>query len=342
VPIIIFVLCCVLSIAGVPPIPVAAAIAPLFLAIADKMNINKMLVLLSIHTGQCAGCGSPVSGITIVTKGIVGDSLSAANVNEGILWNQFMINFILIYGIVFVLCYIIFRGWKTSGNGTVDAIRDPGKPNHQQVVCLVMAVVAMAFLIVPSLLASVVDNSVISFIAAKADPGFVYLILGLICIMLHYGDEKTLLSKRIPWPLVLIIGGMAILIGLLGQTGVVDYLAGILSSTLPDRAVAPILAAIGGFMSMFSDSLGAVIPLLATMIPPIIAQNPNLSASLLLSAAAIGTMMTGMAPFSSGGSLLLSFIKEEERNKFFVQQLIATLIMLVITVALFAFGIAVH
>jgi Mn2+/Fe2+ NRAMP family transporter len=78
------------------------------------------------------------------------------------------------------------------------------------------------------------------------------------------------------------------------------------------------------------------------MIPPIIAQNPNLSASLLLSAAAIGTMMTGMAPFSSGGSLLLSFIKEEERNKFFVQQLIATLIMLVITVALFAFGIAVH
>lgn len=55
IPIIIFVLTLLLSLAGVAPISVAAAVAPLFLAIADKMNINKLLVLLAIHTGQCAG-----------------------------------------------------------------------------------------------------------------------------------------------------------------------------------------------------------------------------------------------------------------------------------------------
>lgn len=340
IPIIIFIITLLLSLAGVAPISVAAAVAPLFLAIADKMKINKLLVLLSIHTGQCAGCGSPVSGVTIVTRGIVGDSLNGAGINTGLLWNQFLVNFILIFGIVFVLGYIVLRGWKTVKCSDAGEIHDPGKPGQEQTVCLIMAVAAMVFLIVPSLLSTFVHNPAMAFLAGKADPGFVYLILGLICVFLRYGDEKTLLMKRIPWPLVLIIGGMAILIGLLGVTGATDYMASLLSESVPAGAIAPALSAIGGFLSMFSDSLGAVIPLLATMIPSITAGNPELSASLLISAACIGTMMTGFAPFSSGGSLLLSFVKDEERNKFFIQQLVSTIIMLVVTAILFAVGIA--
>ena len=169
-----------------------------------------------------------------------------------------------------------------------------------------------------------------------------YLILGLLCIFLKYGEERTLLTKRVPWPLVLVIGGMAILIGLLGATGATDYMAGLLSSSVPAVAIAPALSSIGGFLSMFSDSLGAVIPLLASMIPSIVAENQQLSAALLISAACIGTMMTGFAPFSTGGSLLLSFIKEEERNKVFVQQLVCTIVMMVITAAVFAVGIVLH
>ena len=115
-----------------------------------------------------------------------------------------------------------------------------------------------------------------------------------------------------------------------------------LSGSAPGVAIAPALAAIGGFLSMFSDSLGAVIPLLATMIPSIITANPELSATLLISAACIGTMMTGFAPISSGGSLLLSFVKEEERNKFFIYQLVTTVIMLLVTVVIFAVGIVLH
>lgn len=340
IPVIIFVLTLVLSLAGVAPVSVAAAVAPLFLAIADKMKINKPLVLLAIHTGQCAGCGSPVSGVTLVTKGIVGDSLGAGNTD--LLWNQFMVNFIIVFGIVFVLSYIVLRGWKTGKAGGDTELKDPGAPNHQQVICLIMALAAIIFLIVPSLIGTFTGNATMKFISSKADPGFVYLILGLLCIFLKYGEERTLLTKRVPWPLVLVIGGMAILIGLLGATGATDYMAGLLSSSVPAVAIAPALSSIGGFLSMFSDSLGAVIPLLASMIPSIVAENQQLSAALLISAACIGTMMTGFAPFSTGGSLLLSFIKEEERNKVFVQQLVCTIVMMVITAAVFAVGIVLH
>jgi di/tricarboxylate transporter len=340
IPIIIFVLTLVLSLAGVAPVSVAAAVAPLFLAIADKMKINKLLVLLAIHTGQCAGCGSPVSGVTLVTKGIVGDSLGAGNTD--LLWNQFMVNFILVFAIIFVIAYVVLRGWRVGKLAGDVELGDPGKPNQQQIICLIMALVAIIFLIVPSLLGTFTGNAAMQYISGKADPGFVYLILGLLCIFLRYGEEKVLLSKRVPWPLVLVIGGMAILIGLLGATGATDYLAGLLSNSVPTVAIAPALSTIGGFLSMFSDSLGAVIPLLASMVPSIVANNAQLSATLLISAACIGTMMTGFAPFSTGGSLLLSFTKEEERNRFFVLQLVSTILMMVATAAVFAVGIVLH
>ena len=333
IPIIIFVLCLLLSIAGVPPVSVAAAVAPLFLAVADKMRLNKLLILLSIHTGQCAGCGSPVSGVAIVAKGIMGDTLGA---DAGLIWNQFMLNYILVYTIVFILCYLAFRGWRSGRATEGGAIEDPGAPTGQQVVCIIMAVAAMIFLIVPSLLSTFTDIAVMKFISSKADPGFVYLILGIVCMFLRYGDERTIITRRVPWGLVLVIGGMAILIGMLGLTGATDYLSNLLVTSVHDRAIAPALAGIGGFLSMFSDSLGAVIPLLASMIPSIITSNPGLSGALLLSAACIGTMMTGFAPFSTGGSLLLSFIGEEERNKYFILQLISTIVMLAVPCLIFA------
>lgn len=160
---------------------------------------------------------------------------------------------------------------------------------------------------------------------------------------MNYEEEKKLIMRRIPWPLVLTISGMAILIGLLDQTGATDYLASMLSGSAPGVAIAPALAAIGGFLSMFSDSLGQLFHLaLQPMIPSVITANPELSATLLISAACIGTMMTGFAPISSGGSLLLSFVKEEERNKFFIYQLVTTVIMLLVTVVIFAVGIVLH
>lgn len=340
IPIIIFVLTTVFSMAGVPPVSVAAAVAPLFLAIADKMKINKLLVLLAIHTGQCAGCGSPVSAIALVPKGIIGDSL--AGVNTDLLWNQFMVNFIIVFGIIFAISYILFRGWKTGKAVGGEELTNPGAPTHQQVVCLVMALAALIFLIVPSLLGTFTGNAAMKFISGKSDPGFVYLILGVICIFLRYGEDRSIISKRIPWPLVLMIGGMAILIGLLGVTGATDYMAELLASSVPAVAIAPALSSIGGFLSMFSDSLGAVIPLLASMIPSVLSSNPQLSAALLISAACIGTMMTGFAPFSTGGSLLLSFIDEKERNKYFILQLVGTLVMMALSAVIFALGLVLH
>ena len=75
-----------------------------------------------------------------------------------------------------------------------------------------MAVAAMIYLIVPSLLNTFVYNPVLAYLSSKADPGFVYLILGVICVFMNYEEEKKLIMRRIPWPLVLTISGMAILI----------------------------------------------------------------------------------------------------------------------------------
>ena len=56
---------------------------------------------------------------------------------------------------------------------------------------------------------------------------------------MNYEEEKKLIMRRIPWPLVLTISGMAILIGLLGQTGATDNLASMLSGSAPGVAIAP-------------------------------------------------------------------------------------------------------
>ena len=71
-------------------------------------------------------------------------------------------------------------------------------------------------------------------------------------------------------------------------------------------------------MSIFSSTLGVVAPLMFPMIPGIVAAT-GLNPSLIVVAIIIGAQSTALAPFSTGGSLILgsSGLEEKEQQRFY-------------------------
>ena len=79
------------------------------------------------------------------------------------------------------------------------------------------------------------------------------------------------------------------------------------------------MATLAGILSMFVDSSAVVMPTLAPVIIAICAASPEFSLPVLLVAMVIGTTAGGNSPLSTGGSLMMLFVRDEERTSVFLQ-----------------------
>ena len=119
-----------------------------------------------------------------------------------------------------------------------------------------------------------------------------------------------------PWGTLIMICGVGMLISVAIKAGTVKLIAGFVTDTIPAPVVPIVMAAIGGFMSFFSSTMGVVTPALFPLVPNL-AEASGIDAAVLFSAIVIGAQATAISPFSSGGSLVLSTVSEEERVDMF-------------------------
>ena len=122
---------------------------------------------------------------------------------------------------------------------------------------------------------------------------------------------------KVPWDTIWLVGGVGMLIDVAVEAGAIDMLASLITM-IPAPLVAVCVCVIAGIMSIFSSTLGVVAPLMFPMIAGICAAS-GLSAPLIGVSIIIGSQSTSVAPFSTGGALILgsSDLEGEEQNKFY-------------------------
>ncbi|WP_338884445.1 SLC13 family permease [Aeromonas hydrophila] len=314
IPIALFAL--VVIFAGIGPGHYAAFafMSPLIMSIAEKIKMNKILAAIIIYSGACVGSFNPFSLGGRVTEQLI--------ISTGLVESSFKItshvfyNMAIVHVGLFVICYFLFKGYKVSSIENHE--HQLLNKKQKQTVILIFSVFALV--IIPSLLYSLFPEvKELNAVSKIMEPTLLSFIGICIANLLNLSDHNKVI-KNIPWNIIFMICGLGMLISLSAEVGVIDQIAIWIKGTASPTLLPYLVAGSSAFMSLFSSSMGVVMPTMYPIVPKIAAVG---SEDLLFSLIAIFATLTGYSPVSSGGALVLAGVTdEEERRALFVKLII--------------------
>ena len=221
------------------------------------------------------------------------------------------------YPIVVLILLILWNSRRNKDANHELKLEKPEPFTSKQTISLslvgVMIIIVLGF---PMLQGFFPNVEWITFVNSKIDISFIALLLALVSYMLKLADPKEV-TKSIPWNTIWLVCGVGVLVEVAVEAGAIEVLSGFVNS-FPPILIPVAMCFIGGIMSFFSSTLGVVAPLMFPMVVAI-SITSGISPSLLFVATIIGAQSTTLAPFSTGGTLIMSSsaLDDDERESLY-------------------------
>lgn len=311
-PFAIFIAATILAALGAGFFAVMAFFTPITMLLCRKTGLSPLIGALAVNYGALCGNNFMISPGGVVFIGLMNQAGYEA-VSYGFEFQIFLASFVVP---IVVLSLLILFNTRKKGNADVVEISLPEAFNAVQKKTLALVVsMIVVVLIFPFLHIIFPQVGLIKTLDKAIDVGLVAVVFAVLALLMNLGDEKEVI-KKVPWGTLIMICGVGMLISVAIKAGTVKLIAGFVTDTIPAPVVPIVMAAIGGFMSFFSSTMGVVTPALFPLVPNL-AEASGIDAAVLFSAIVIGAQATAISPFSSGGSLVLSTVSEEERVDMF-------------------------
>lgn len=306
-PFVIFVIAHLLSAMGAGFYAILAFIVPFSMIICKKTGMNPVLGVMSAAGGAVSGgkfiisVSGKVMEQLIVTAGFSGSD--AAHYVLTIYIATTLMEFLII-----LFIFIVTKQWRV-----VHAELDMEKPTpfgreQKTTLCLIGTLIFV--MLMPYALGIVVKSEWLAYLQNKLDISLLAILGCIAALLLKIGDEKKQL-KAMPWGTIIMICGIGILIELGVEAGLIEAVSAWANSSLPEFLVPTIMVVLAGIMSFFSSTTGVVLPTLYPMVPAVVSSS-SLPAALVFAAINLGSISTGISPFSSGGGISLNACPDEE------------------------------
>jgi di/tricarboxylate transporter len=306
IPMIFFGLTWVLASIGPGHIAATALMAPLAMAAAGRYGISPFLMAIMVANGASAGSLSPVS-----PTGVVVHEISMSMGLGDVRWTVFFNNFVAHTTIAFS-GYLLLGGWRllrraspapaayaavgapaatvalSSTDGRHDAI--PGTEPFEWRHWLTCAVIAAL---------------VLGVILLDLDPGITAITGAVVLTLGRAADEKAAI-KAMPWGVIMMVSGVTLLVALLQRTGGMALFADFLGRLATPGTSTAFAAFFSGVISLYSSTIGVVLPALLPTIPDLITNMGGGNALALVSSMIIGGHLVDVSPLSTLGALCLA------------------------------------
>lgn len=307
-PIVLYLLCVVISGIGPGPYAVFAFMAPLVMAIAKETGMDRVLASVIIVGGGIGGAQTSFGVGGVIVKGLIERAGYVADA-ELFTWTTF-VNSLIAETIIFLIAYVVLKGYKIK----LLNIEKPQPFNREQRINLVLIVASLFIIMVPSLLGLIFPKEPLVLLLKKqVDVGFVAIIAAIFAFLFKLGKEKEVLAK-VPWSTIILLCGMGILIDVAVRAGTIKLLAQWIATHVSSGTAPVLMTVVAGTMSFFASSLGVVAPTLFPIVQGV-ANQLNVNPVLLFSLILIGAGFTAFSPFSTGGALTLAGVTDEEARK---------------------------
>lgn len=291
-----------------PGVTSVAFIAPFAYQLASKLQSSALLAYASTVLGSIFGSNFPHSvGGSVIFRLIQNSSVGDCAL-------EVCLQGFLLTGAVtttaFIGIYLVCKGWKVRL--IEDLVQEPLNLVQKQTIILIAAVFGLST--VPHIFQQVFPIFTGFPYMELFDIPFTMALGCGFASALHLGDDKRVLTKYVPWQVIALIGAMGMLIGTAKELGLTETLCAALSQTVPAAFLAPLLALIGGLMSIFTSAIGVVIPTLYTFVPEL-SLTYQISPAPLFTAVFVAATITGSSPLSTTGGMALSACQDTAKRE---------------------------
>lgn len=306
-PILIFVLAFLFSALGPGNIAAVAVLAPLAMFLAKKHSISPVLIAIMLCTGANAGAFSPFSPTGVVTLGL----LEQISINTSLIWVVFGASAILqSISALFAYALFIFRTkQRTVARSTQMQVLS--KATEKQVFHLkkLASHQKITLILISSLLIGVVFIKIPLTIMAVT--------VAVALFLCNLAEEEKVL-RLVPWGTIIMVTGIAVLIGLMEKVGGLDLATSFIASVTSSTVINGVLAFVSGLVSAYSSSSGVVLPAFIPLIPGLAEKTQILNTIPMVIAVAVGSHMVDVSPLSTLGALSIAAVDSKEtRDRMF-------------------------
>lgn len=298
-------------------------------AIAGQTGMHPLLVILAVFLGGMGGGGMfwSAEGANRIAyyTGIVSDEAVAYSTMAHSVYT------VIIYTIIFFIGYFIFKGWKIDTSKL--SMEKPAAYNSEQKKTLALTVICLVIVIASSILKCFAPNDTTKFLANMFSIQMVCLAGFVIAWAMKIVEPKNVM-KRIPWEMILNIGGMSMMIKVLINCGITEAISNLFATAnIPNVLIPAIFFLTAGVITLFSN-FTVIYPLLMPLVP-VVAAATGCNSVTLFAAMAMGSGLPAVSPFSTGGVCCLSGCPDEEtREKLIPKQFIMAWIIMAVSAVL--------
>ncbi len=322
VPFIFFALTCVLASIGPGHIAACALMAPLAMAAAGRYRIPAFLMAIMVANGASAGSLSPIAPTGVVVDGIT-TQMGLGDVR----WTIYLNNFLAHTTIAFA-GYLALGGWRILRRSRVEpAYVAAGGGLPVDAPPLVMPSETDAPGDAPLewrhwLTCAVIVALVVGVIAFNLNVGLGAFTGAVILTLARAAEEKKAVAAM-PWGVIMMVSGVTTLVTLLDRTGGMALFADFLGRLATPETSTAVAAFFSGVISLYSSTIGVVLPALLPTIPGLIEKMGGGDPLALVSSMIIGGHLVDVSPLSTLGALCLAAAPPGTDSRRLFNQLLA-------------------
>ncbi len=307
----VFLLACLISTSGPGAIATTALLAPLAMGAAHRAKAPMLLMALMVGNGANAGNLSPISAIGAMVHALMEKAGLGGHSTAVLLMN------FAAHAIVAIAAWAMFGGpamWRDRPVVSDDARDELTRAHWVTLAVGLLWVSTVLFL--------------------KYNPGLTAFAAAAVLVLIGVGEDSAML-KHVPWPVIVMVCGVSVLIGVLEKTGGMDLFTTLLSKLATPGSVNGVIAGVTGMISTYSSTSGVVYPAFIPAVPGLVAKLGGGNPLQIAISINVGAALVDVSPLSTIGALCIAAVPAGYDTKQLFRQLLMWGFAMTIVGALF-------
>ena len=297
-PILFFVLACIISSVGPGAISSVALVVPLAMVISTRAGVSNFLTALMVANGANAGNLSPISSVGVIAN----TKMNEAGIggHEG---KVFFANFIAHALVAAAAYFVLSRKKSVVAEIEKTEVEFSALSRRQIITAIIIAL------------------WIISVIFFKLNLGLSAFAAATILIGVSAANETEAI-KQIPWSVILMVCGVSLLIAILEKTGGMDQFTLLLARIASPNSINGVIAFLTGIISTYSSTSGVVLPAFLPTATKLVQQMGGGDSLAIALSINVGSSLVDVSPLSTLGALCIATIKDAGEAKILFRKML--------------------
>jgi Na+/H+ antiporter NhaD/arsenite permease-like protein len=345
IPLLFFVVACALCSVGPGAISTVALLAPLAMAVGQRVGISPFLTALMVANGANAGNLSPFSSVGIIANGAMAKTGLVGH--EARVWFANFAAHLIVAGVAYV--------WLSGRDGTLRLKAEATSQSSfrrkaeatgpfaatgpatglsaatESAAADTSNPVASAFRrktpIDPlsrhqQLTIVVVAAWILGVVAFNLSLGLSAFAASAVLLVAQAADDGAAV-RGVPWGIIMMVCGVSVLIGVLEKTGGMDLFTSLLARLASPSSINGVIAFVTGAISTYSSTSGVVLPAFLPTISSLVERLGGGDPLAIALSINVGSSLVDVSPLSTIGALAVAAVADTEQSRVLFRQLMA-------------------